>query len=141
MQGTDTHAQACLTLCDPMDRSPPGSTIHGILQARIRSKLPVFPSPGDLPDPGMEPAIPVLPGGVSTTTHLGSRQCRGHGFDPWSGKISHAVGQLSPHTTTTEAVRPRARALQQEASLQRRLPPPLLQTRQSPKLGKALTKQ
>ena len=23
-------AQSCLTLCDPMDRSPPGSSIHGI---------------------------------------------------------------------------------------------------------------
>jgi len=27
--------QLCLTLCDPMDCSPPGSSIHGILQARI----------------------------------------------------------------------------------------------------------
>ena len=27
--------QSCLTLCDPMDCSPPGSPIHGILQARI----------------------------------------------------------------------------------------------------------
>ena len=32
------HAQlllSCLTLCDPMDCSPPGSSVHGILQARI----------------------------------------------------------------------------------------------------------
>ena len=28
-------AQLCLTLCDPMDRSSPGSLVHGILQARI----------------------------------------------------------------------------------------------------------
>ena len=28
-------AQLCLTLCDPTDCSPPGSSIHGILQARI----------------------------------------------------------------------------------------------------------
>ena len=28
-------AQSCLTLCDPMDCSLPGSTIHGIFQARI----------------------------------------------------------------------------------------------------------
>ena len=28
-------AQPCLTLCYPMDSSPPGSSIHGILQARI----------------------------------------------------------------------------------------------------------
>ena len=28
-------AQSCLTLCDPMDGSPPGSAVHGIFQARI----------------------------------------------------------------------------------------------------------
>ena len=28
-------AQLCPTLCDPMDCSPPGSSVHGILQARI----------------------------------------------------------------------------------------------------------
>ena len=29
------HAQSCPTLCDPMDRSLPSSSVHGILQARI----------------------------------------------------------------------------------------------------------
>ena len=29
------HAQLCLTLCDPLDCSPPGSSVHGILQTRI----------------------------------------------------------------------------------------------------------
>ena len=29
-----------------------------------------------------------------------------HGFDPWSGKIPHAKEQLSPRTTTTEALVP-----------------------------------
>ena len=28
-------AQSCLTVCDPVDCSPPGSSVHGILQARI----------------------------------------------------------------------------------------------------------
>ena len=28
-------AQLCLTLSDPMDRSPPGSSVHGICQARV----------------------------------------------------------------------------------------------------------
>ena len=28
-------AQSCPTLCDPMDCSPPGSSVHGILQARV----------------------------------------------------------------------------------------------------------
>ena len=36
--------QSCPTLCDPIDRSPPGSPIPGILQARILEWLP-FPSP------------------------------------------------------------------------------------------------
>ena len=27
--------QSCPTLCDPIDSSPPGSSVHGILQARI----------------------------------------------------------------------------------------------------------
>ena len=29
-------------------------------------------------------------------------QCRGHEFEPWSGKIPHAVEQLGPCATTTE---------------------------------------
>ena len=36
--------QSCLTLCDPIDGSPPGFPIPGILQARTWSGLP-FPSP------------------------------------------------------------------------------------------------
>ena len=52
------HAQPCPTLCDPMDCSPPGSTVHGILQARILEWV-AFPSPGDLPNPGIEPVSPV----------------------------------------------------------------------------------
>ena len=51
--------QSCPTLCDPVDCSPPGSSIHGILQARILEWLP-FPSPGDLPNPGIEPRSPAL---------------------------------------------------------------------------------
>ena len=100
--------QPCQTLCDPIDSSPPGSTVPGILQARTLewvtisfsnarkvkvkslsrvwllatpwtaayqaplsmgfsrqeywsglSGLP-FPSPGDLPDPGIKPESPAL---------------------------------------------------------------------------------
>ena len=36
--------QLCQTLCDPIDGSPPGSTVPGILQARTLEWLP-FPSP------------------------------------------------------------------------------------------------
>ena len=40
--------------------------------------------------------------------------CRGHAFNPWSGKIPHATEQLSLCTTTTKAHVPRAWALQQK---------------------------
>ena len=33
--GRSEVAQSCLTVCDPMDRSLPGSSAHGILQARV----------------------------------------------------------------------------------------------------------
>ena len=46
--------QSFLTLCSAMDRSPPGSSGHGILHAEYWSKLS-FPPPGDLPDPGVKP--------------------------------------------------------------------------------------
>ena len=42
-----------------MDCSPPGSSIHGIFQARVLEGLP-FPSPGDLPDPGIKLESPAL---------------------------------------------------------------------------------
>ena len=60
----------CPTLCHPMDCSPPGSCVHGILQARILEWLPCSP-PGDLPNPEIEPASlmsPALAGGFFTTS-------------------------------------------------------------------------
>ena len=66
--------QSCLTLCHPMDHSPSGSSVLGILQARNWSVL-LSPPPGDLPDPGIEPmslmsnlhwqtgSLPLLPPG------------------------------------------------------------------------------
>ena len=38
--------QSCLTLCDPMDCSLPGSSVHGILQARILGWIAIFFSRG-----------------------------------------------------------------------------------------------
>ena len=40
------HAQSCPTLCDPMDCSPPGSSVHGIFPARILEWLPISFSRG-----------------------------------------------------------------------------------------------
>ena len=68
--------QSCLTLCDPMGCSPPGSSVHGILQARILEWVAV-PSSGDLPDPGIEPMSlmsPALAGGFFTTIAIWEAQ-------------------------------------------------------------------
>ena len=45
--------QLCPTLCNPINCSLPGSSVHGIFQARIWSGLP-FPSTGDLPERGVK---------------------------------------------------------------------------------------
>ena len=56
----------CLTLGDSMDYSLSGSSVQGISQVRILSGLP-FPTPGDLPGPGIKPESPALVGGFFTT--------------------------------------------------------------------------
>ena len=88
----DLVAKSYLTLCDPMDCSLPGSSVHGIFQTEgeisinptaARSLSPLsclgfskqeywsglpFPSPGDLPHPGIEPVSPALQ--ADSTTQL-----------------------------------------------------------------------
>ena len=58
------------TLCDPMDCSPPGSSVHGTLQARILERAAASPSRG-FPRPRSEPVSltsPVLAGRFFTTS-------------------------------------------------------------------------
>ena len=38
--------QSCLTLCNPIDCSPPGSSVHGILQARLLECVAISSSKG-----------------------------------------------------------------------------------------------
>ena len=51
-------AQSCPALYDPMDCSPPGSSVHGISQASIPDWVAI--TPGDLPDPGIKPSSLAL---------------------------------------------------------------------------------
>ena len=60
--------QLCLTLSSPRDCNPPASSVHGISQARILEWVAC--PPGDLPNPGIQPASPrspALAGGFFTT--------------------------------------------------------------------------
>ena len=84
-------AQSCLTRFNPMDCSPPGSSVHGVLQARIL-EWGAVPSSRALPHPGREPTSarpPALAGGFLTTsatwearalTELSTAESRRHCF-------------------------------------------------------------
>ena len=52
---TAYNALLCLKVidCDPMDCSPPGSSVHRILQIRILEWV-AMPPPGELTDPGIQ---------------------------------------------------------------------------------------
>ena len=82
-------------LCDPVDYSPPGSSNHGILQARILEWVAISFSRGSS-DPGIEPRSPTLQADALQSEP--PRIC-----NPWSGRILHAAGQLGWSTTAAEA--------------------------------------
>ena len=51
-------AELCLTLCNPIDCSPPGSSVHGILQARILEWVAISFT-RDIQDTGIKPSAPA----------------------------------------------------------------------------------
>ena len=82
-QSIYVHAQPCLTLCNPVDCSPPGSSVHGISQAEKPEQVAIPYSRGS--SVSMSPG---LAGGFFTTEP--SRIClqyRRPGFNPWVWKI------------------------------------------------------
>ena len=71
--------QSCLTLWDSMDPSPPGSSIHGILQAGILEWV-ALPSSRGFPDPGIKftsLTSPALAGRFFTTVPPGKQNIHG----------------------------------------------------------------
>ena len=53
-------AQSCPTLCNSMDCSPPGSSVHGDFPGKDNWSGWLCPPPGDLPDSGIKPRSPAL---------------------------------------------------------------------------------
>ena len=74
--------QSCPTLCDPMDY-----TFHGIPQARIPEWV-AFPSPGDLPNPGINPGLPHCRQILYQLSHKGSPRMLGWVAYPFSNRYS-----------------------------------------------------
>ena len=60
------HAHLCPTLCNPTDCNPQAPLFMGFCRQEYWSGLP-FPTPGDLPDPGIKPESPVFAGRFFTT--------------------------------------------------------------------------
>ena len=73
-----------------MDCSPPGSSVHGISQQGYWIGL-LFPSPGDLPNPGIKPESPALKADSLPLSHQGSRS------------HTHTDTQTHTHTHTHNA--------------------------------------
>ena len=87
--------QSCPTLCNPMDYHLPGSSVHGIIQARILQWVTMSFSQ-DLPDPGIEPTSPALAGRFFAKTHLGS-VLSSLLFYPWEeGEIESGSRRMEP---------------------------------------------
>ena len=58
---------SCLILCNPIECSLPGSSLHGSFQAKEYWNGLPFPTPGDIPDLGIKLRSPALLGGFFTT--------------------------------------------------------------------------
>ena len=86
-------AQSCPTLCDPMDCSPLGSSVHGIFQARIMEWVAISFF-RDLPDPGIVPRSPALQADSLLSKPLGKPTS-------WLDQL-RAVVEVDPLTTTWE---------------------------------------
>ena len=56
-RGESEVTQSCPTLCNPVDCSPPGSSVHGILQARILEGVAISFSKGIFPTHGSNPGL------------------------------------------------------------------------------------
>ena len=85
------------TLCNSMDYSSPGSSVHGILQARTLEWVSI-PFSGDLSNTEIEPGSPALHADSSPTEPLGSTEgwwASSELFFIWGGKRERQSGMSS----------------------------------------------
>ena len=76
------------SLCNPMYSRPPGSSVHGRLQAEYWSGKP-FPPPGDLPNPWIEPGSPASQADSSPSSHQRSPETGGCPPEPLLPSVHH----------------------------------------------------
>ena len=78
------HTQSCLTLCDPMDCGPLGSSVHAISQARMLEWVAISYSRGSS-QPRDKPESPALAGVFFTTEPAGSPSAKVYGPENYLG--------------------------------------------------------
>ena len=84
-QSESEVAQSCPTLCDPVDCILPGSSVHGILQARILEWVAISFSRGSSP-----------PRDKTQVSHIAGRHC-----NLWATREAPAEPQVKPQTYQT----------------------------------------
>ena len=110
--------QSCPTLCDQVECSPPGSSIHGDSPGKKAGVGLPFPSPGDLPDPRIEPGGPPALRADSLPSEPLSSPCRpflcaeclcATYTTMWTLcsflRLKHLLCHRAPHNTHTHAHR------------------------------------
>ena len=103
-------AQSCPTLCDPTDCSPPGSSVHGTLQARMLEWVAISSSRGSSPPrgPTLFSLSPALAGRFFTTSATwevlgtGTKCCVTLGR---SDDLPEPLGDTSPRGTESRCLR------------------------------------
>ena len=96
-------AQSCPTLCDPMDCSPPGSSVHGVLQARILGWVAIPVSKGSSPL-GHRVWVSCIAGifftlwaARETDRHVGSKYLFLYAMFPFNFNRTEALLQVLPN--------------------------------------------
>ena len=89
-------AQSCLTLCNPEDYGQPGSSVHGVLQARILDWVAISFCSGSSP-PRIKPEsgggfFTPEPPEKCTTVHPSGKQ-RNQTVSPWKAKLPKSTCQ------------------------------------------------
>ena len=83
-------AQSCPTLCNPKDCSLPGSSVHGIFQARVLEWVAISFS-RDLPNPGIKPGSPALQADVLLSEPPGKTS------NYWKKEAANIINMMQRH--------------------------------------------
>ena len=94
--------------CNLMDCSLPGSSVHGIFQARIQEWVPI-PSPEGCPNSGIELTSPALQVDSLLLSHQGHpflNFCSSINWKIWSCFLSHLKTVQFSHSVVSDSLRP-----------------------------------